>query len=247
MMLLVDIGNSRIKWACAADGRMCHQGGEFYQDDSIGQLLDGHWRELSAVTAVHYCSVGASAAGDNLESWVNRAWGVEANRVRSTRSGYGVRCAYQNPESLGADRWAALVGCWHKYHCAACIVDCGTAITLDAISDSGEHLGGVILPGVELMRYALSTRTDGIPPEVIDGDGVLGTSTAAGMAAGTLYAAAAGVDRIAAEMRSSLPVNSVTLLTGGGAERLAPLMLTDFVAEPDLVLYGLGAIGGALP
>lgn len=246
MNLLVDIGNSRIKWACAVAGTLCHRGGEFYQDETLVRLLDEHWRDLPAISSVHYCSVGASAAADDLESWARQAWGIEPSRVRPAQSAYGVRCAYRNPESLGADRWAALVGTWHKYHRAGCIVDCGTAITLDAISHAGEHLGGVILPGVELMRHALSTRTDGIPPEVTDGDGVLATSTAAGMAAGTLYAAAAGVDRIVAEMRSSLPVDSVTLLTGGGAGRLVPLMSTEFIPEPDLVLYGLGVMGGAL-
>lgn len=244
MILLADIGNSRIKWAPANAGGLGESAAEAYEDHTLEDLLEARWRPMAPPRAVVYCCVGASVAGAVLEDWTARVWGVGVTRVRTAASGHGVRCAYEKPEGLGADRWAALVATWHKYHKAACIVDCGTAITLDALSGKGVHLGGVILPGVELMRHALSARTDGIPPEVSDAAGVFATSTSAGMGAGTLYAAAAGVDRIAAEMRSSLPVDSVTLLTGGDAARLAPLLMLEFVRDPDLVLHGLAVIAG---
>jgi len=244
VILLADIGNSRIKWVPANAGRLGDPGVEPYEDHTLGELFEARWRQMAPPEAVVYCCVGASVAGSVLEDWTREVWGVEVTRVRSEASAHGVRCAYEKPQSLGADRWAALVGAWHKHHRAACIVDCGTAITLDALSETGSHLGGVILPGVELMRYALSACTDGIPPEVSEAAGVFATSTPAGMGAGTLYAAAAGVDRIAAEMRSSLPANSLAILTGGDAARLHPFFRTEFVRDPDLVLYGLAVIAG---
>lgn len=246
MILLVDIGNSRIKWAPADGGGLGESAAEAYDDDTLAGVLDARWRGLAPPEAVFYCCVGASAAGAVLEDRVGQIWKATATRVRTAASGYGVRCAYDKPETLGADRWAALVGAWHRHRKAACIVDCGTAITLDALSGDGVHLGGVILPGVDLMRHALSARTDGIPPEVVDETSVFAASTPAGMGAGTMHAAAAGVDRIAKEMRSSLPVDSVTLLTGGDAARLAPLLSMEFVRDPDLVLFGLAVIAGAI-
>ena len=246
MILVADIGNSRVKWARADGGGLGESAADAYQDDTLADVLDSRWRQQTPPEAVAYCCVGASAAGAVLEAWVARTWEVRTTRVRTEASGFGVRCAYDKPETLGADRWAALVGAWHKHGKAACIVDCGTAITLDALSGEGVHLGGVILPGVDLMRYALSARTDGIPPDVIDDTSVLAASTSAGMGAGTMHAAAAGVDRIVKEMRSSLPVDSMTLVTGGDAARLTPLFTMDFVPDPDLVLFGLAVIAGVI-
>lgn len=245
-MLVVDIGNSRIKWATVNAGVLGGHGAADYQDDTLERQLDAAFKELDEPGAIAYCSVGASATGDILEQWARKRWGVDAARVRAAAEGFGVRCAYPRPETLGADRWAALIACRHKRKAAAVVVDCGTAITLDALSDAGEHLGGVIVPGVTLMRHALTTRTDRIPAQESGSRNVLAKSTADGVAAGTLYAAAAAVDRLSAEMGAFLPPGSARILTGGAMMLLRPLMTTEFEAEPDLVLYGLAVIGGGV-
>jgi type III pantothenate kinase len=245
-MLVVDIGNSRVKWASVRDGGLVGHGAADYQDDTLEQRLDAALGHLDDPGAVAYCSVGASTTGKVLEGWAAERWGVHAARVLTAAEGFGVRCAYPRPETLGADRWAALVACRHQGKGAAVVVDCGTAITLDAISEAGEHLGGVIVPGVMLMRLALTTRTDQIPAQDSDSREVLAKSTADGVAAGTFYAAAAAVDRLAREMGRYLPPGSARILTGGAMESLRPLMLTAFQAEPHLVLYGLAVIAGAI-
>ncbi len=245
-MLVVDIGNSRIKWATVDAGVLSGQGAADYQDDTLAQQLDADWEKLSNPASIAYCSVGARETADILERWASKRWGIIATRIRTTAAGFGVRCAYARPESLGADRWAALVACRHKRKSAAVIVDCGTAITLDAMSDAGEHLGGVIVPGVSLMRHALTSRTDQIPQQHSDSREVLAKSTADGVAAGTLYAAAAAVDRLAAEMGRFLPAGSARILTGGAMNLLRPLLTTKFEADPDLVLYGLAVVGGGI-
>lgn len=245
-MLLVDIGNSRIKWATVRAGVLAEPGAADYQDDTLETALAAALERLERPAAITYCSVGASTTGKVLERWAHRRWGIEATRVRTAAEGFGVRCAYARPDTLGADRWAALVACRHKREGAAVIVDCGTAITLDAISEAGEHLGGVILPGVTLMRHALTTRTDQIPAQDSDSREVLAKSTADGVAAGTLYAAAAAVDRLAGELGAFLPPGSARILTGGAIEPLRPLLVTEFETEPHLVLYGLAVIAGAI-
>jgi type III pantothenate kinase len=245
-MLVVDIGNSRIKWATVKDGELTGHGAADYQDETLERQLDAAFEHVDQPGAVAYCSVGASTTGKVLERWTDQRWSVEAFRVVTAAEGFGVRCAYARPETLGADRWAALVACRHQRKGAAVVVDCGTAITLDAISDTGEHLGGVIVPGVTLMRLALTTRTDQIPAQESDSGEVLAKSTADGVAAGTLYAAAAAVDRLAREMGRYLPPGSARILTGGAMAPLPPLMLTAFQTEPHLVLYGLAVIAGAI-
>lgn len=246
MMLTADIGNSRIKWALVSGGALeCSRALE-YRDDTLHETLDAAWSGLGAPGAVVYCSVGASATGEVLERWTESHWGIRATRVRTEAQGFGVRCAYAAPETLGADRWAALVACRHKIGRAAVIVDCGTAITVDALSDDGTHLGGVIVPGVSLMRHALTTRTDQIPSRHSRSSDVFAKSTADGVAAGTLYAAAAAVDRLVSEMQARLPENNARILTGGAMNLLKPLMITTFEMHPDLVLYGLAVIGGGV-
>ncbi len=245
-MLVVDIGNSRIKWASVEAGVLGGQGTADYQDETLERELDAAFKDRGEPTAIAYCSVGASATGNILERWTREHWGIEAVRVRTAAEGFGVRCAYAQPETLGADRWAALVACRHQGKGAAVVVDCGTAITLDAISEGGEHLGGVIVPGVTLMRHALTTRTDQIPAQDSDSRAVLAKSTADGVAAGTLYAAAAAVDRLVEEMGAFLPPGSARILTGGAMEQLRPLMATEFETDAALVLYGLAVIAGAI-
>ena len=245
-MLVVDIGNSRVKWATVKDGVLVGQGAADYRDETLERELDAALRHLDVPRAIVYCSVGASATGKVLESWAEERWGIEAVRVLTAAEGFGVRCAYPRPETLGADRWAALVACRHQHKGAAVVVDCGTAITLDAITQAGEHLGGVIVPGVTLMRLALTTRTDQIPAQDSDSREVLAKSTADGVAAGTFYAAAAAVDRLAEEMGGHLPPDSSRILTGGASAPLRPLMRTRFQTEPHLVLYGLAVIAGAI-
>lgn len=245
-MLVVDIGNSRIKWATIKAGVLGSQEAADYQDDTLEKELDAAFENRDKPAAITYCSVGASATGHILEHWAREHWGIEAARVRTAAEGFGVRCAYARPETLGADRWAALVACRHQRKGAAVVVDCGTAITLDAITEGGQHLGGVIVPGVTLMRHALATRTNQIPVQDSDNRKVMAKSTADGVAAGTLYAAAAAVDRLAGEMAASLPPGSARILTGGAMEQLRPLMATEFEVEPSLVLYGLAVIAGAI-
>src|SRR5699024_1677202 len=77
--------------------------------------------------------------------------------------GGGVKTKYRYPERLGADRWAAAVGAYAASKKAVCVVDCGSAITFDAVDSAGRHLGGLIVPGWNLMRSALHLGTADLP------------------------------------------------------------------------------------
>ena len=243
MNLVLDIGNSRIKWACTLGDALTERACVPYEASDLAQVLDAQWKHLEPPGGVLAASVRGRAVGDTLRTWVAQHWGQEVDFVAAEAMAHGVRNAYSEPGRLGADRWAALIAA-HRLHGEhpACIVDCGTAVTIDALSESGEHMGGLILPGLTMMRRALVERTDGIG-EVASGDvSLLARSTEDGVTAGTLYTLVAAIDRIAGDVTAELGVETVRILTGGDAEIMLPLLEGPWQYEPDLVLRGLAAM-----
>src|SRR3569832_603245 len=131
-----------------------------------------------------------------------------------------------------------------------CIVDAGTAITLDDLSTDGHHLGGLIMPGIELMRRSLLERSEGIRAATASperGDiTLLARDTQSGVDGGTLYAAVAAIDRVMQDVGTELGETLTRVITGGDAERLLTLLHGQYHHVPDLVLHGLAIIAEAV-
>jgi type III pantothenate kinase len=154
-----------------------------------------------------------------------------------------VRNGYDLPATLGADRWCALIAARPSAPCI--IVDAGSAVTIDALSGDGTFMGGVILPGLDMMRAVLDERTGLIRDTAGCDDDVLARTTASGVASGTLIGLAGAVDAIVAAQRDMLGAPAPALLCGGdGAKLLALLRSTPVTLTPDLVLRGLAVIAG---
>jgi type III pantothenate kinase len=122
------------------------------------------------------------------------------------------------------------------------VVDCGTAVTIDALAADGQHLGGVIVPGMRLMREALYRETRQIPPEAGDAR-LFGQSTREGVWGGALYAVASAIDGITDRMSASHGPGA-RLLTGGATGVVLPHLQGDYRVEPDLIFTGLRVIAG---
>jgi type III pantothenate kinase len=147
------------------------------------------------------------------------------------------------PATLGADRWCALIAARPSAPCI--IVDAGSAVTIDALSGDGTFMGGVILPGLDMMRTALDESTGLIRDTVGRDDDVLARATASGVASGTLIGLAGAVDAIVAAQREKIGIPAPVLLSGGdGAKLLAHLRATPVTPAPDLVLRGLAVMAG---
>jgi len=157
-----------------------------------------------------------------------------------------VRNRYRQPEQLGVDRWVALIGARGLTSSAACVVDCGTAVTVDALSAEGEFLGGAVFPGLRLLRDSLVRGTAGIPANEGDATDCLARSTADGVAAGTLFGLAGAVERLIDEYRRTLGATMRVFLTGGDAPALAARLRAAHTPVPDLVLKGLARIADTL-
>lgn len=242
MKLLLDIGNSRIKWAWAESGRVSGDTGALPHSGAVPEALFAAWSAWQAPAGVLAVSVSAPAIERDLGEWVQRHWACELRSLSTPPVGGGIRIAYPRPETLGADRWAAMVGARQRGLLPACVVDCGTAVTLDAVDASGNHLGGLIAPGLATMRCSLTERAHRLP---VVGEGdiwLLATDTPTGIRSGTLLGLAALIDGLVGRLteESGLPLRP--LLTGGDARQLHSWFVRRYEHFPDLVLEGLAVL-----
>lgn len=244
--LLIDVGNTRIKWA--------HLGGAALSKGKAA--VHSGWR--SADYARHVFAgarsfervVVASVAGSRVDralATAARRAGVAAEFLTVPRRGGGVTVGYAEPWRLGVDRFAAVVGA-HEIFSAVpvCVVGVGTAMTIDLVGADGRHGGGVIIPAPNLMVETLLTSTHGIRRRAqggaLGGRGIFGRSTRDAIERGSRYAAAALVDRAVEEASGLLQREPLVVLTGGGASAVRPLVRSRCAVVPDLVLRGLAVL-----
>ena len=243
-VLLLDVGNSRLKWGVLDDGgvrRTGHISQEKIREQGLAALTAKLPRRVDAVRA-------SNVAGTSFTTWLSGVIGMHCNAdvhfARSEKRGWGVTNSYRQPRRLGVDRWVAMIGAWSEVQAACLIVDAGTALTLDAIDDDGVHLGGQIIPGVETMLASLSTATNDVP--LVSGPAkqsagdlkMFGKNTAAAVREGAQNAVAGAIERAVRTLRSSAYEPTI-ILTGGGASRILGALEETPVHRPHLVLNGL--------
>ena len=224
-MLDLDLGNSRLKWRVDAGPMRCC---------GIDELA-GALRGLSdqPVRRIRLCSVGADA--EKLLETLGRTWpDAVVERAAVVPDRVGLACGYGDPGRLGVDRWCALLGAREMTR-RALVADIGTALTIDYL-DGDVHLGGYIVPGLDLMVSSLVSRTAGIRPRQTPVDDGLapGRSTEEALRRGALLAAIGLIERAARAPAQPWPV----LLCGGGAGLIAEHR-PGWDEHPDLVLRGL--------
>ncbi|MDR3222105.1 MAG: type III pantothenate kinase [Candidatus Accumulibacter sp.] len=232
MIVAIDAGNSRIKWALH-DGSMWRERGNLPTED-VDRLADAAALWPSAVDVVACC-----VAGRPVETAIEAAVAASGHRLRWVRSGayaHGVRNAYEQPERLGADRWAAMIGARAKTPEACLVVCAGTATTVDWLDAAGNFRGGLILPGLRLMCAALARNTALLP----DAEGEYRDqprNTLDAIVSGCLHAQAGAIERMFA--RVSAEGSAHCLMTGGAAYRIEPCLEIPYTMEEMLVLDGL--------
>ncbi len=247
MMLLCDIGNTRLKWALASHrGALREWGAARHRDEGADAAFEASLASLSRVDRVVACSVAQAAVDSSLEALVRKRWSVVLEWMPARRRGWGVENAYDAPETMGADRWAMLVAARRRFPGGACVVSCGTAVTIDLMNAQGRHLGGVIMPGIGLMRRALTANTaligstPGTPRALPD-------NTPDAVATGTALAAACTVDRLFEELADRAGPGAECVLCGGDAQEVRALMTRRAVVAPNLVLEGLALMACEAP
>lgn len=244
MDLLIDLGNSRIKWARSAPG-VWETHAVVLAPSELGALLDQAWAAWPPPQRVVAASVVSPARYRELERWVQGHWGCPIQRVRAQGEFLGVKNRYRDPGTLGADRWAALIAARHLSQRPTCVVGCGTAVTVDALSAQGEFLGGIIFPGLRVMRTALAQWTDGVQEIAGEDTSCLALSTGDAVAAGTLFGLVGAIERVIGEQRAIMGASDV-LLTGADSPLVAARIGLPVQEIPDLVLRGVALIAQRL-
>ncbi len=245
MRLLVDLGNSRIKWAQSAPGHW-HSDAVTHRGADLCALLDQAWKNIEAPRTVVVSSVAAGAAREALVRWLKHHGLPSAHFIRAPLQQLGVTNRYREPAQLGPDRWAALVAARALTTAPVSVVDGGTAVTVDALSADGEFLGGAIFPGLGLLRDSLAQGTAALGDAPGDASSCQARRTADAIAAGTLFGLAGAIERLLDEHRARLGAGMQVLLTGGDATPLAAMLRSPVREVPELVLQGLDRIADTL-
>ena len=232
--LLIDAGNTNLKWSWLDGGVISAPGAASHRVSSIDSIARRHWGDHDPPARVFAANVSGREVESALETWTHEAWQLVPEFVRPVREGYGVTNGYDDPVQLGVDRWLTLVAVRSRAAGAACIVDSGTATTVDVMNRHGVHLGGLILPGIDLMRGALLDRTRIPRVEAVGETAFWGAGTAPAVASAARQATAGLVERAMDRATRDLGERPRLILTGGGAVGLAALL-----EQPHEILSGL--------
>jgi len=244
---MVDMGNSSIKWATQTQKWLSPQQSKLYQNDSLDNILTQIWRTIDVPSGgVWISNVAGPQKAVDLTRWVKKHWGLEPTFLKTSRQTCGIKNGYDNPQQLGIDRWLALIGAHHLQKGMLCVVDCGTAITVDILSANGHHQGGLIIPGITAMNRALLTDTyalSAVTKSLVKSDEkhFLARNTHTGIEKGTLYTVIGLLKYVTNTLKKS-GNSPALLLTGGGVPVLEPLLQSPYQYVPDLVLQGLKII-----
>jgi type III pantothenate kinase len=242
MILLVDIGNTRIKWA-QSEATLSHIGSATYKSEGLLQVLEAAWGAFGAPAAVYIANVGSSAREPSMTSWIEQKWRSPTHFIKSSAYAVGVKNDYKSPTQLGVDRWLAIIAAHHLFADDVCIFDCGTAITMDLVSKSGLYQGGLIFPGMALMQSSLINNTVGCSAEksgdLIDYTQLVANNTQDGILRGSLHAVISIIKNQAARLQNEFNLNPTFILTGGDAPTLVSHLPRTYHYYPALVLQGL--------
>ena len=242
--LALDIGNTRLKWALYraphSGAALLAQGAEFLEN--IDKLADGAWRDLEAPTQV----LGSVVAGDAVKRRVQEQmdlWDVNPQWVVASDQEAGVTNGYDHPSRLGADRWVAIIGAYHRMRAQGparpmVVVMVGTAVTVEAVSSDGRFLGGMIIPGHGIMLRALESGTAGL--HVPTGEvRPFPTNTSDALTSGGTFAIAGAVECMVQHVRSHCGAEPLCIMTGGAGWKMAPSMTRPFELVDNLIFDGL--------
>ncbi|MDX2426389.1 MAG: type III pantothenate kinase [Cycloclasticus sp.] len=234
--LFIDRGNTALKWQ-VFEGGVLRDTGVANKNLSLEEALD----QLSCLnySAVFVSSVGEDDFCINLSKWAADQGHTSPVFFKSAAQAGGVTNAYAEPSQLGVDRWLAMIAAHNKYSGMLCVVDSGTALTMDFISNEGLHLGGFIVPGAELMKSSLLDNTQKITLQVTQPAGQLGKNTTAAVSLGIQQMLRAFVLQQLAEMEINHQQKIALIMTGGHAEELAKDLSVTALIENDLVFQGM--------
>ena len=252
MLLVVDVGNTQTHFGVYPDGAT-----EVSEDwrfatvpESTSDELGSALHNLLALRGLSFADIAGSIVSSTVpllsEEWAKMAGRYLGHEMLMVGPGLktGMPIRIDNPREVGADRLVNSVAAYDRLQIGCVVVDFGTAITYDVVSDAGEYLGGIITPGAEISIDALYQRAAKLPKvELVEPRALIGKSTVEAVRSGIVYGFAGQVDGIVGRLREELGEETPVLATGGLSGALVPMVRTRIDAvDPRLTLTGLRLI-----
>ena len=242
MILCIDSGNTRLKWGL-------RDGSAWAATGALAHAQAAAWELPQRPLRIVACNVAGSRGDSAIEALAQRL-DLGVDWVRSQPAQCDVVNRYDAPDQLGADRWAALIGARSLYAGPCVVVMCGTATTIDLLDADGKFQGGLILPGLDLMRAALADSAADLPPARGEYH-ELPRNTFDAIASGAVEATLGAIERMSRRTASAVRVDTAThdfsvILSGGAASMLVPHLELQHRVIDNLVLEGVARIAAAL-
>ncbi|MEO8304032.1 MAG: type III pantothenate kinase [Betaproteobacteria bacterium] len=244
-VLVIDVGNSRMKWGLRGPRGWMVQG--VTPHGEIGALSVRDWHNLPRPARAVGVNVAGEAARVRVEAQLAR-WRLTPEWLTATDFACGVTNRYARPAQLGADRWASLVAAWRRsiatdlFPPACVVVNAGTAVTIDALDVDGVFHGGLILPGMHLMLQSLAENTAGL--KVAPGEfREFPDNTADAVYSGAIRAVCGAIELMRREIDTDA-AHVRCYLAGGAAAEIGPHLNPPVEIIDNLVLEGVLALAG---
>jgi len=249
-ILLVDAGNSSVKWCIAVSpdtNELSQMQQQYYPENISTSFFTRCWDDLEKPERVLVSCVADKKVLHALNNTCEQLWGIKAKEINSLKEASGFVNAYIEPSDLGSDRWCAMLGANEIISSDFIVADCGSAITIDLVSNQeknvSRHIGGYILPGLEMMKRSLGTQTADVKVDLEDTKTSLSPSnTTVGCVNSAVCLSAVKLIEAVFEQQVKQSDAVQCFLTGGDAPFLAEFLSIEYTLKPDLVLRGLSVI-----
>jgi len=244
MTLLIDVGNSSIKWAQYNSDGLLQMQQQSYPEETSSEFFIECWSDLEKPKNILVSCVAGKTVWQTLVKACEKLWGIKAEKVTSEKKGFGLVNAYEKASDLGSDRWCGMIGAHQETDTAYILIDSGSALTIDVVTESGEHLGGYILPGLDMMKKSLGLQTAQVKIKQLSDKKPLllpATSTTGCVDAAVHLSTIKLIESVIKEQQSQR-IKVTCFLTGGNADLISGLLAYKCVIMPDIVLRGLAYI-----
>ncbi len=236
MILEIDVGNTRLKWRLSSNKESIHRGADV-PDEALYNVLK---KQMQHAERIRIGSVGPDIVDNKLRKLCDNA-NKKTHWAKATANCCGVINSYSDPEALGVDRWLAMIAGYNQHERACCVIDCGSAITVDIVAPGGQHEGGYIVPGLHLLKKSLGSDTERVRflpnSELKNTD--FGKSTQEAVDHGVLSLITTWLDVLLVKSKKRYGSGMVTYITGGDGEFLSVYLSETVIVSPELVMDGL--------
>lgn len=238
MILEVDAGNTRIKWRTVRNDVVTGRG------VVLKENLDRWLLSLEQSQVPDKIRLSCVANKKVVKRFIEQAneWGCLLQEAKTNPVAAGVYCGYEEPIALGIDRWLAVVAAFNQFRQPCVVVDAGSALTVDLVDGSGQHLGGYIVPGLTMMRQALFEGTNQVKVDALSKASVEpGRSTRQAVTNGSLLMVKSMIESAIESLKSETDVVQI-VITGGDGDYLVKVLNEQVCYLPELVMDGLALV-----